>query len=173
MTDKKENILEAALQLFANEGYNATSTSTIAKQAKVSEGLIFRHFENKKGLLDAIMQEAENRLQVMFTSILFEEDPQEVIDKTIKLPFSIKESEYDFWKLQFQLKWQTAYYNPNKMKPVSEKIFWAFSQLGYENPEYETQLLNQLLDALAAGLLRNEIKDKTTYQSFLLSKYQR
>ena len=172
MTDKKENILNTALELFANEGYNATSTSTIAKQAKVSEGLIFRHFENKKGLLNAIMQDVESRLQVMFATVLFEENPKEVIGKIIKIPFSIKESDYDFWKLQFQLKWESEYYNPNKMKPVSEKIFWAFSQLGYDNPEHETQLLNQILDAVSISLLRNEIKDKTAYQSFILSKYK-
>ena len=41
MTDKKEKILNAALELFANDGYNVTSTSKIAKTAGVSEGLIF------------------------------------------------------------------------------------------------------------------------------------
>ncbi|MFT5243346.1 MAG: AcrR family transcriptional regulator, partial [Psychroserpens sp.] len=43
MTDKKEQILKSALELFANEGVNATSTNKIAKYAAVSEGLIFRH----------------------------------------------------------------------------------------------------------------------------------
>ena len=44
MTEKQENILKAALQLFAKEGFYATSTSKVAKLAGVSEGLIFRHF---------------------------------------------------------------------------------------------------------------------------------
>ena len=46
MTDKKENILKSALELFANEGVNATSTNRIAIKANVSEGLIFKHFKN-------------------------------------------------------------------------------------------------------------------------------
>ena len=47
MTDKQEKILQAALELFAKEGFKGTSTNKIAKKAGVSEGLIFRHFENK------------------------------------------------------------------------------------------------------------------------------
>lgn len=59
MTDKQEKILRAtALDLFANTGYNAASTSKIAQKASVSEGLIFRHCQNKKGLLDALVLEA-------------------------------------------------------------------------------------------------------------------
>jgi AcrR family transcriptional regulator len=171
LTDKKENILNAALELFANEGYNATATSAIAKRAKVSEGLIFRHFKNKKGLLDAIMNSMESRLQTLFAGVLFEVNAKEVIRKIIKIPFLIKETEYNFWKLQFQLKWQSEYYNPDKMKPVTERLNWAFAGLGYEHPTLETQFLNQLLDSVAVGLLRNEIIDKSAYQSFILSKY--
>ncbi|MEM6542898.1 MAG: helix-turn-helix domain-containing protein, partial [Bacteroidota bacterium] len=56
MTAKQEKILNAALELFAHEGYNVVSTSKIAQKAGVSEGLIFRHFESKQGLLNAILQ---------------------------------------------------------------------------------------------------------------------
>ena len=87
MTDKQERILDAALELFANEGYASTPTSKIAKKAGVSEGLIFRHYENKQGLLDALIGEAEVRLGKIFGPILFESDPKLVIRKTIELPF--------------------------------------------------------------------------------------
>ncbi len=61
MTDKKEKILQAALELFAEEGFKPTSTSKIAKKAGVSEGLIFSHFCNKDGLLQAIIKEGEEQ----------------------------------------------------------------------------------------------------------------
>jgi len=47
MTEKQERILETALSLFAKDGFSATSTSKVARDAGVSEGLMFRHFENK------------------------------------------------------------------------------------------------------------------------------
>ncbi len=37
MTEKQERILKAALELFAQEGFKATSTNKVAKRAGVSE----------------------------------------------------------------------------------------------------------------------------------------
>lgn len=51
--DAKARILEAALALFAAEGVSVP-TSRIAKEAGVSEGLIFHHYGNKRGLLAAV-----------------------------------------------------------------------------------------------------------------------
>ena len=47
----KDHIAEVAMEMFAAHGFSATSTRKIAKQAGVSEGLIFHHFGSKLGLL--------------------------------------------------------------------------------------------------------------------------
>lgn len=171
MTDKKENIIKTALTLFAQEGFNAVSTNRIAKQAEVSEGLIFRHFKNKKGLLNAIMEDAERRISQVFASMLFSTDPREAIRITIELPFSISESEFSFWKLQFILKWEEEYYNPNKMKPVNEKLTWAFEQLEYDEPENEAELLNHIIESVSIHMLRNGKHSQDHLKSLLLKKY--
>ena len=172
MTDKKENILNAALELFANEGYNATATIKIAKEAGVSEGLIFRHFGNKKGLLQAIIEDAEIRISRIFAPIIFEENPKLVIRNAISIPFTVDQSESDFWKLQFKLKWEEGYNNPNKMKPLIDKLAWAFSEMGYEEPENEARLLNQIVESISIGILRDGIKPQEGFRSFLLDKYK-
>jgi AcrR family transcriptional regulator len=174
MTDKKENILNTALELFAKDGFNAVSTSKIARAAGVSEGLIFRHFENKKGLLDAIVKDAEKRIQQVFAPVLFETDPKKVIALFIELPFDMrinKKEELDFWKLQFKLKWESDYNNPDKMKPVLEKLIWAFTELGYQNPGFEAGMLSQLLDSVSIGFLRDGTEPDEQYQTFLKNKY--
>ncbi|WP_051271668.1 TetR/AcrR family transcriptional regulator [Shimazuella kribbensis] len=51
LTDKQKKILESAIQLFAEKGYNGTTTSEIAKLAGVAEATIFKHYRTKKGLL--------------------------------------------------------------------------------------------------------------------------
>jgi len=55
LSDKQAKILEAAIEMFAEKGYAATSTSEIAKRAGVAEGTIFRHYKTKKDLLLAIV----------------------------------------------------------------------------------------------------------------------
>ncbi|BCB05999.1 TetR/AcrR family transcriptional regulator [Bacillus sp. KH172YL63] len=55
LTDKQQKIVEAAIEMFAEKGYAATSTSQIAKKAGVAEGTIFRHYKTKKDLLLSIV----------------------------------------------------------------------------------------------------------------------
>jgi AcrR family transcriptional regulator len=172
MTDKKENILKAALELFANDGYNAVSTNAIAKKAGVSEGLIFRHFENKNALLTSIMQLAEQKISIVFAPVIFETDPHKVIINTISIPFAIHESEYDFWRLQFKLKWEVKYQNEEKMKPLQNKLIWAFEQLGYNNPILEAKFLEQIIETVSIGILRYGIASQLEYREFLINKYQ-
>jgi AcrR family transcriptional regulator len=172
MTDKKENILAAALDLFANEGYHAVSTSKIAKRAKVSEGLIFRHFGNKKGLLEAIMKDAEQKVAQILAPILFEDDPKEVIRKVIQTPFNLIPENYGFWKLQYKLKWETEYNHPHKMKPLIDKMQWAFAKLGAEEPEQEAILLHNIIDMVGIRLMRREWDKDSSFQAFLMRKYK-
>ncbi|MGH1387970.1 TetR/AcrR family transcriptional regulator [Kordia sp.] len=172
MTDKQEKILQAALELFSNEGYNATSTSKIGKKAGVSEGLIFRHFTNKQGLLDAIIKDAESRIGEIIMPIIGETDPKTVLRKTIELPFNVKESEFNFWRLQFKLKWEVAYNNPQKMQPLIDKLSWAFTILQYENPNLEAILLNQIIESISSEILKGNLKQQEDYKSFLLLKYK-
>ncbi|MCB9297299.1 MAG: TetR/AcrR family transcriptional regulator [Lewinellaceae bacterium] len=171
MANKKENILSAALELFAGDGYNATSTSSIAKEAGVSEGLIFRHFGSKKGLLEAIMEDVEARISQLLAPVIFEEEPKKVIRRIIEMPFGIDPSEYDYWRLQFKLKWEQEYNNPNKMKPLIDKLAWAFTELGYKEPEKEAVLLNQIIDSISTEILRDGKDAQESFQSFLLEKY--
>ncbi|WP_033093207.1 TetR/AcrR family transcriptional regulator [Colwellia psychrerythraea] len=49
--DKKQQIIDVAIKLFATQGYENTPISIICEQSKVSKGLVFHHFKNKDGLL--------------------------------------------------------------------------------------------------------------------------
>ncbi|GAB5551984.1 MAG: hypothetical protein Sapg2KO_15750 [Saprospiraceae bacterium] len=172
MSAKKDKILQVALERFANDGYNATATSKIAKQAGVSEGLIFRHFKNKKGLLNAIMLAAESKLNQVFAPVLFETNPAQVLRMTIELPYQIDDSDFDFWKLQYKLKWQTEYQNPQKMQPIIDKLTWAFQSLDYSDPKLEAELLVVLMDGIALGIMRDGRIHYEQHLDFLFKKYK-
>ena len=49
----REDILNAAIEVFGRVGYTAASTNEIVKRAKVSKGLLFHHFTNKETLYSA------------------------------------------------------------------------------------------------------------------------
>jgi AcrR family transcriptional regulator len=54
--NRRQDILEAGLKLFAEKGYNGSTTAEIARAAGVAEGTIFRHFPTKKDLLIAVLE---------------------------------------------------------------------------------------------------------------------
>nr|WP_309145457.1 TetR/AcrR family transcriptional regulator [Paenibacillus alvei] len=56
-TNKREDILHAALHLFTARGYDATTVPMIADRANVGAGTIYRYFENKEELLNSLFQE--------------------------------------------------------------------------------------------------------------------
>ena len=172
MTERQQRILDVALELFANNGYDATSTYMIAQRAKVSEALIFRHFKNKQGLLDAILTQADQRIQELIHPIINSEDPREVIRMAINLPYSVDATDHSFWRLQFILKWEEAYNNPDKMKFFIEKLTWAFEELAFKFPEYEARLLNQIVDGIAVDILQNGLDHAMDLRPFLLEKYE-
>lgn len=172
MTEKQEKILNAALELFSKVGYNATSTSKVAKAAGVSEGLIFRHFENKEGLLKALLQQGEERMKAMMVDVVMESEPKEVIRKTLELPFKVHPDEYDFWKLQFKLKWEMEHHYQDKMEPLRAALTNAFSKLNYEYPALEAQIVEYLLDATSSTLLKGQLTNADEFKRFLISKYK-
>jgi AcrR family transcriptional regulator len=54
---RREQILETALKLFAERGFDATSTRQIAREVGIAEGLIFHYFPTKASLLTAILED--------------------------------------------------------------------------------------------------------------------
>ncbi|WP_236566993.1 TetR/AcrR family transcriptional regulator [Nocardia sp. CY41] len=55
--DARQLILDAAEQLFAAQGYDATATAAIAAAARVPKGLVFYYFPTKDAILSALMSE--------------------------------------------------------------------------------------------------------------------
>ncbi|MGN1279241.1 MAG: TetR/AcrR family transcriptional regulator, partial [Limosilactobacillus sp.] len=52
----KKKVLTTALKLFSSNGFHATTTAKIAKQAGVSEGTIYKYFSSKNDLLVKLLQ---------------------------------------------------------------------------------------------------------------------
>ena len=61
MGDTKERILQTALELFAQKGYEAVSVSDIAGALGLTKGALYRHFESKGAIFDSILRRMEQQ----------------------------------------------------------------------------------------------------------------
>lgn len=66
MTPRQLAIVQAAIEIFAEKGYSAASTSEIARKAGVAEGTIFRYYKTKKDLLLSIVGGTMSRMVAPF-----------------------------------------------------------------------------------------------------------
>lgn len=53
---KQQDVLKACLTLFSQQGYDRTTTGDIAELAGVSEGTVYKHFKNKREILNALLE---------------------------------------------------------------------------------------------------------------------
>ena len=59
--ERRTQIIEVAMDLFARKGFKGATTRAIAEAAGVSEAIIFRHFATKEDLYDAIIEHTIER----------------------------------------------------------------------------------------------------------------
>ncbi len=53
--ERYAQLLQTAMKLFSEKGFSGTTTREIAKCAGISEAMVFRHFDNKDELYNAIL----------------------------------------------------------------------------------------------------------------------
>ena len=160
------------MSLFGTEGFNATSTSKIAELAGVSEGLIFRHFNNKEGLLAAVMEQGELQLKQLIELQLSSDQPEELLRRAILSITEMSDEAKEFWRLQFRLKWETNRNNPAKENLLKLKLEQSFRKLNYAHPDMEAQSLQLLLESMFSCILLEDSSRIEELQSYLLMKYK-
>lgn len=55
ITERHWQILNAAVKIFSEKGFDGARTSDIAKEADIAEGTIFRYYKTKKDILKGLM----------------------------------------------------------------------------------------------------------------------
>ncbi|MCM3714573.1 TetR/AcrR family transcriptional regulator [Alkalihalobacillus oceani] len=79
--NRKEEILEAGLEVFAKRGYYNTTTAHIAERAGISQPYVFRFFKTKEELFIAALDRAYERILQAFKNV--DADQEQLVAKMI------------------------------------------------------------------------------------------
>lgn len=72
--EKQDRIINAALKIFAKNGYNHASTDDMVKEAQISKGLLFHYFDSKIGVYSFLYDYAVRLIAIELGSAI---DPSE------------------------------------------------------------------------------------------------
>src|SRR5512133_3376862 len=64
-SDKRSEVMQAALELIAARGFHGATMAEIAEKAGVAAGTIYRYFENKDVLITELHRELEERIMAV------------------------------------------------------------------------------------------------------------
>lgn len=163
--DRKAKILEAALHVFAEDGYHAASISRVSKYAGVSKGLMYNYFESKEDLLHQLLHEVMYKemdiLQYLSTAEFTEESLISLIDKT----FELLSDDPKHWKLYFVMSLQPEV-SAIMMKDHADIISAFTSKFScYFKNKFGNQFMTEMyyFNTILAGMKLSFIMDPDNY----------
>ena len=101
--ERREAILGAALEVFANRGYHASSIYDIAGAAGVSKALIYEHFRSKEDLhLELLQSNAADLFERIAAVVPAAEPGEERLRAGLEAFFSFVEERREAWRMLFR-----------------------------------------------------------------------
>lgn len=86
--EKRETLINSAIQLLQEEGINALTLDAVAKKANTSKGGLLYHFPNKQALIEGIVQDIYEKFSEEFFILVEKETKNRYTKAFIELCFN-------------------------------------------------------------------------------------
>ena len=138
-SDKREAIMNAALELFVERGFFGTAVPEIAEKAGVGAGTIYRYFDSKEALVNALYRQEKQR----FAERTISDFPKATIAREL-----------------FRTMWmRMAKFAVENPKPfVFLELHHHASYLDAESQALEQRMLDLFTNVVVAAQARGELK---------------
>lgn len=153
--ESRQKIMDAALEVFAKQGYHSATVDAIAKTAGISKGLLYNYFKSKEDVLQELMLGMMEALMCEYMPLKPEEKfTKDDIINFINVGIDLVLEKPHFWKLYFSVALQ-----PDVMSIVFDKMMEMgqpymiamieyFSAKGIENPEVMMRYFSAVMDGI-------------------------
>ncbi len=100
--DARNRLMKAAIELFAEKGYSATSVREIVRRAEVSNPVLYYHFNSKEGLFLAALAEAERDFLARLEESLHGRSLEERVVSILETYFDFANENPEYVRIGFQ-----------------------------------------------------------------------
>lgn len=164
MKTTRENIINVSLKLFAERGFDAVSTSMIAEQLGITKGALYRHFDSKQGIFDAIWErmvelDAERANEDAVPEKKYEDEPESYKNTDAHDFCEFVNNQFVFWtENEFARNFRRMVTLEQFKTPEKAKLYQDVICAG--PVEYTRDLMQEMIDG---GKLNEEAKKIGAY----------
>jgi AcrR family transcriptional regulator len=97
--ERRQQLLDVGRSLFAEKGFEATSTEEIASRAGVSKPIVYEHFGGKEGLYAVVVDREMQSMLDRVTGALTAGDPRELLEQAALALLTYVEDETDGFRI--------------------------------------------------------------------------
>jgi len=97
--NRREDILQAAREVFKQDGYGKAHVAEIAERAGVAKGTVYLYFESKQAILDALCDRYQEMIADALLPALQNPDAHAAIKDAVHAGLAVASNERDLLKL--------------------------------------------------------------------------
>lgn len=153
--ESRQRILDAALEVFAEQGYHSATVDAIAKTAGISKGLMYNYFKSKEEVLNELMIGMMDALMCEYMPLKPDKKfTRDDIVNFINVGIDLVLQKPHYWKLYFSVFVQPEVMSKvfNKMMEVGQPYMVAmteyFKENGVEKPEIMMRYFSAVMDGI-------------------------
>lgn len=166
MTSKKEQILDKALHLFLEKGFDKTSISDILDSLNIARGTLYYHFESKEAIMDAIIARQAQKV-IQKVEKIVDDHSLPVYDKLFALFAAMNFSDLNGGQqmIDYLNQPQNALFHEKNNQMIVEKISPLLAQVieeGIQKTNFENPFplyTAEMILILIIGFLDNRLAD--------------
>ncbi|WP_248924513.1 TetR/AcrR family transcriptional regulator [Paenibacillus hamazuiensis] len=136
----KEKIQAAAMTLFIQKGYHATSIDDVAKQAQISKGLLYNYYKGKEELLAAIVRVRIEEVAEVMDSAAAQKTPADRIRRIVEGAIENVYRRPDVYRFFLNLQTQ----------PQDDRVLAAYSEQLNEESRKQFEVQCRIFEQLGA-----------------------
>ncbi|WP_373760257.1 TetR/AcrR family transcriptional regulator [Streptococcus ferus] len=166
MASKKEQILDKALHLFLEKGFDKTSISDILDSLDIARGTLYYHFESKEAIMDAIIARQAQKV-IQKVEKIVDDHSLPVYDKLFALFAAMNFSDLNGGQqmIDYLNQPQNALFHEKNNQMIVEKISPLLAQVieeGIQKTNFENPFplyTAEMILILIIGFLDNRLAD--------------
>lgn len=152
--EKRQQILEAAIEEFAMNGFNGTSINKVAKRAKISIGAMYSYFDSKEDLFLTVVEKLFHVLEMVLQDVDVNRNIFEVIEELFQRSHYYATTYSSMNQIYLDFSTQSLSNLSNKVskklesitRDVYVEVIERDKKSGVIDPNLSTQVLSFMID---------------------------